>query len=203
MKVPPPREKINPSEMSSSILKSMFPFFLDLKLVPRQIKFVIYYVEEDWDASSAHIKAGYTAKSKGVRQAAICQLLARPDIKEAISKYTNARLESVKGTLDQKLVHTLYWRSFYDIKDFYNIDGRAKSLDAIPEHLRICIDGIEVKYYGKDSKIKEVYFRLADKDRNLEKLSKFSGINSTNERDFRVFLSEETEERLEKIFKQE
>lgn len=193
------REKIDVRKFSVMKLKKYFPFFEELKLTPKQIKFIVAYAESDFKTREAFRAAGYKAKNENTMDALISQTLRIVKVNEGLRKYIDARLGDTKKTLDQKLIDTLYRRAFYDSGIFFNEKGRVLPLDEIPAEWRCCIDGVERKFYGKDADTEVVVYKMADKEKSLNHLIKFMNIIK-DDNNFHLHMSKETEDKLKDIF---
>lgn len=185
--------------VSTVKLRKTFPFFKELKLNTRQIRFVFYYVELNFNSVEAYKRAGYHAKNENSLRATVCEILKNPNMREGIRRYITDSLELCKDTLDKSLIDTFYRRAFYDIAMFYNENGTIKKLKDIPEDWRCVIDGKEDKYYGKEAEIKVETYKLADKEKSLDRLCKYIDLIKADA-GITFNLSKETEDKLNNIF---
>jgi len=193
------REKIDVTKLSLNKLKAAFPFFIDLPLTPRQIRFVVAYSETNFKSREAYKIAGYKSTRPEVIDVNVCNLLKKKHVNEALKKYIEARLGDTRKTLDQKLIDTIYKRAFYDATMFVNDDGSFKGFDQIPDEWKCVVDGIEEKYYGKDAQKCSTHLKLADKDKALQHLVKYTNIIK-DDSNFNLNISKEAEEKLKDIF---
>jgi len=137
-------------KMSLSNARKMLSIELkDLRLKAREIRFVAAFCMT-WDQQRAYEMAGYRTTKRGSAASAASRLLNSVNVSTAIQRYVSKAVEPYKDRLNLMLLEVWYKRAFYDISVFYNLDGKRKELDEIPEEWRVCIDGIDIKRYGKE-----------------------------------------------------
>ena len=135
----------------------------ELDLRPKELDFVFQYCTNGFDEKLARDKAGYSKS-----------IFTKEHVKKAIAIYMNAILAQKKPEVLDKVINVLYKRAFYDPFMFYDTDGQPKfsSLEEIDEEWRVVVDGIEQKYWGKDSETSSVVLKLADRNKAIQELTK-------------------------------
>lgn len=141
----------------------------DLKLKPREIRFIAAFCLT-WDPANAYKIAGFRWKNDNVAKSAGNRLLTRVDIAEAVQRYVNKAIEPYKDRLNLMLMEVWYRRAFYDISIFYDKNGSPKDFDGIPKEWRVCIDGIEIKRYGKESDDNKIEWVLCSRTEALKEI---------------------------------
>lgn len=161
------------------------------KLTDKQQRFVDEYLI-DLNATQAAIRAGYsvnTAKDIG------CENLAKPNIRDAISKRMAARSRRT-GVNAERVVLELAKIAFLNMTDVVDSHGNIRE-DATPEDLS-CIESIKYKESDNEyggSVEREV--KVASKLKALELLGKHLGMYQNN-----MNLTVDKSEKLEDIIKQ-
>lgn len=171
---------------------------IEPKLTIKQRKFVYFYVMNGFIGAYACKNAGYKVR-KGKDEAnfyrvVACQNLNKLNLKEAIKRITKHQIKD-RSELEKELFDILWHRANYDIKTFQKNNGEFKELKDIPDEWSCCIDGTEIKYYGKECQQKVVVSKLADRDKAIDKLDKY--IQFSKEVDFnKNTLTDETMQSL-------
>ena len=135
----------------------------EIDLKPKQLDFVYKYCTNGLDAKKAQEETGFTKS-----------IFTCENVRKAIAIYMNAVLAQKKSEVLYKVMEVLYKRAFYDPFTFYDSDGQPKfsSLEEIAIEDRIVVDGIELKYWGKDSDKSSVVLKLANRDKAMQELTK-------------------------------
>lgn len=175
--------------------KKMLPFdFKDLKLKGREVRFIAVYCMT-FNESKAVKLAGYKTKSDNAACVQGNRLLKRANISEAVRRFLDVVIQPYRERLEYMIMDYWYCRAFYKIDYFYeykemraieediddeekgNIDYippgyELKPIHDIPEKWKVCIDGIEEKYYNQ-GKIKVTRYVLGDRSEALRNLWEF------------------------------
>lgn len=189
------------TELKQIIGKSLYEELRESKASIREIRFVAEYLTNGNNGVQAILNSGMNIKSYNAAGVMANVYLKKHKIKEIIQRFIDNWLGVKEQIFKKKILQTLYARSFYDPARIIDATGKLKweSLDHMPEELRICIEGIETKFYGKDADAVVRITKLADRNKSIEMLMKALRIGEDNDVD--VNLSEETIESLASIFK--
>lgn len=140
------------------------------KLTPKQAAFVREYLI-DLNAAAAARRAGYAEKRA---DAMGWENLRKPEIQTEIEAKTREHAEKLDISAERILQE--YARcAFYRVTDFFNPDGSLKPLDEISEDAAAAMHGLEV-IETNDGTARIKKFRLPDKAKHLEALSKYKGL---------------------------
>ncbi|ANS05729.1 terminase small subunit [uncultured Mediterranean phage] len=144
-------------------------------LTPKQALFVREY-PRDFNASQAALRAGYSPRTA----AAIGhENLRKPNIRAALGKITERRLEKVDVTVERIVdeLALLGFSDFGDYAEFVGKDGRTlviRSLEDLPPGASRAIQSME-SFTDKDGEPR-IKLRLYDKRGALEILAKHLGM---------------------------
>lgn len=171
----------------------------DLELSVSESKFVRAMIENDYDEGKALVSANIVPKDTASPIARMKGLewANKPQIRQAIQRYTAMVLDPTRDQLHIRLVEHLRIRAFYDPEVFFYPDGTARQLDDIPKEYRICIDGISEDFKGKDAQVRVVTYKLADRaaaQKSLQELLK------KGEKAVEDDIPSDAKSRLDKIF---
>lgn len=155
-------------------------------LTIKQKLFCDYYIKT-FNATQSAIKAGY---SKNTAYAIGAENLRKPQIKTYLTKLRDAYLED--EYLDTKrLLERHRQIAFYDTNDYVNEDGTLKNLSECDGSLikkvsaeKTSIEEVTETGEKTKTRIKEVVktnFELEDRNKSLEFLTKFYGLDPTIE----------------------
>ncbi len=144
-------------------------------LSPKHRRFVAEYLI-DLNGAQAAIRAGYSENS--ARQQA-SELLTNPDIRAAIEKRNQVRLDKLEITAE-RVLQEIGLLAFANMSDYIEIhDGEAHvDLSALTREQAAAIAEITVDESaggggdGVRERIKRTRFKLADKGLNLERLGR-------------------------------
>ena len=145
----------------------------ELKLKPKEIKFLAEYIQNGFNGTNAYLKTiakkntSYTSAGSEASQ-----LLKRPNIKKAMNEWMESFLETVKTQLEAQIIRQLMARAFYDVSDYYNNNGTLKQLTELTKDQRMAIDSMDRKYHGKND-IEVLSYKLADKDKARQELENY------------------------------
>lgn len=174
-----------------------------LELTEKQIIFLAHYVTNGFDKVAALQKAGFENKDKKLIAFAATKILQLPHVREAFNNWKNQFFNEIKDVLDIQIIEFLTRRAFYDPLTFFDIDHTCRPLDVIPPEWRICIDGIEKKYYGTDC-IEVVSYTLADRSKAMDLLTKWTKIIETHTIDEEaktiIQLQRQAEDKINEVF---
>jgi len=131
-------------------LKKLFPINCKEKgLTAKETRFVIAYCTNGFNTEKAikiaNIKAN--GKNSAINQA--CRYLNSEKIYEVIKEFCDLMIKPYKNKFEYLLLDVYWKRAFYDICTFIDDNGLLIPLSKIDDEWRICIDGMDVKYYGK------------------------------------------------------
>lgn len=127
------------------------------------------------------------------------KILSRDKIKEVLVLLLNKFLEEKKIILRKQIIEVLTEQAFYNPTDIINNNGEliVENLKDLPENLQRVIEGIEVKYHGKDATRKTTTVKLTDRHKSIEKLMRY--LEMINEQ-VNVKMNKAAEDRLKDIF---
>ena len=146
------------------------------KLTPMQMAFVhaMANIGENGERvkyqTQAAIEAGYSAATAGMKA---CQLMKDPKIAEAIDKLLAKKLKRFDITPD-RVLQEVAALAFSNKADFYDEEGRLKSITALPRDVSAALSSVEVSVstsnLGAPAVVQKI--RLHDKVRALELLGR-------------------------------
>jgi len=138
-----------------------------------EVYFAVEYLSNHFDHAQAY-HAVFPDESRN--RANICgqAYLRRPTVQKILADYTRAWLRGRVAFLEKEVMDTTLARALYDPAMFLNPDGSPAFTDwkEIPEAYRRCIEGIDVKFWGKDADKQTVSFTLANRSEALGQLMK-------------------------------
>ncbi len=140
------------------------------KLTAKQKLFVKEYLV-DLNASAAARRAGYSLKTASRTGP---ENLEKPVIQEFIK----AQLDKKYQKLDissERILNEYARCAFYRVSDYFDDDGKLKDISEISEDAVAAIHGIEV-ISTQDGEARVSKFKLPDKAKHLEALSKYQGL---------------------------
>lgn len=172
------------------------------KLSLKHILFISHYITNGFNATDAY--ANSIARKNARRTSCAThglETVKRPEIQDAIKIVIDKWLGEKKLKLEKEIIDRLYVKAFYSPEMFINPNGTArfKSWEDIPEKYRCCVEGIEVKYFGKNIGEK-VVIKLADQYRAMAELSKYIELYKGADAANSVTMSEETVVKLAEVF---
>ena len=152
--------------------EDMFPDWRDTGATLPEVYFAVEYLTNGFDATLAFS----TVFPAGTRRKASfggAAYLRRPTVQALLSAYTAAWLRGRVAYLEKEIMDTTLARAFYDPSMFLNPDGTPafESWEDIPEVYRRCIEGIDVKFWGKDADRQSITFQLANRSDAMKQLS--------------------------------
>lgn len=153
--------------------EDFFPGWQEAGASLPEVYFAVEYLSNGFDAGKAYLEV---FPKESPRRAAICGqgYLRRPTVQKILAEYTTAWLRGRVSFLEKEILDTTMARALYDPAMFLNPDGTAafSSWDDIPECYRRCIEGIDVKFWGKDADRQSITFNLANRSEALVQLTK-------------------------------
>lgn len=167
-------KKIKTKKEISEILPIEFRD-IEPRLKLKELKFIAAYCCNGFNGGAAAIEAGYS-KNKNSAYNIASKLLNNDNVLEALRRYAIVIMAPYKEKIKMEVLLTRYNRAFYNISDFYNDEGKLKSLDDIPGELKCVIDGVDEKRYGKDGTEFVILYKLADREKNLSALWEWVGM---------------------------
>lgn len=185
--------------------KALFKEIKALKLKPKHILFISYYINNGLNASQAYREAGFGSKKQSTAAVAVGahKLITQANIKAAIRLMMDAWLDAQKLKLDRQIIDVLTKRAFYDPKMFIKDDGSPafEKLEDLPEEWRCVIDGIETKCFGKDADVVKTVVKLANREVSMDKLSKYIILFKEQPQSLSLGLTDEAVNKLEGVFR--
>lgn len=144
----------------------------DLGLTQKEMRFVGEYCSNGFDASAALKAAKLVPESITTTEARLrsLEILNKQNINTAITRFVSSELDPYRDKLNYQVLTAMQARAFYDPSVFFETDGTARPLDAIPANMRQAIDSVEIKHYGKDGLVLETIYKLADKGQSIKSL---------------------------------
>jgi hypothetical protein len=152
--------------------EDMFPDWKDMGATLPEVYFAVEYLTNGFDA----VQAFSTVFPAGTRRKATwggAAYLRRPTVQALLSAYTEAWLRGRIAYLEKEIMDTTVARAFYDPSMFLNPDGSPAfdRWEDIPAVYRRCIEGIDVKFWGKDANRQSITYTLANRSDSLKQLS--------------------------------
>jgi len=146
---------VETEQEDKQLLADTFPGidFSDLGLSAPELRFVTNLSMLGMSrAGDAYAASGFAEKPVNKTHAHTLALrcMGLPHVREAIKRYSASVIEPAADRFT--LMATQFWeaRAFWNPRDFFNDNHTAKTLDQIPQHLLLCIDGIKFDKKGKD-----------------------------------------------------
>jgi hypothetical protein len=156
-----------------------------LKLKPKYILFLAEYASNGFNGGKAYeLIAKKKDVSRGTAISTASEYLRKPNMLAGLAHIVRNQLKEKTATLERRIIDQLVIRAFYDPSELLDNKGSLKydSLEDVPVELRQCIDGIETRAYGKDANVSKTIYKLANRDRAREELSKYIKLASMVER---------------------
>ena len=143
----------------------------DLELSHRELRFIKIFCTTG-DPVKATKECDYVESSASDIEANIKSVEIRndPNIQEGIRRYKEFELGPYREYFQLKLLRFLDARAFFNIRDFFMDNGAAKSLEDIPEHLLMAIDGITEDFKGKEADVRTVKLQLPNRMESIKML---------------------------------
>lgn len=135
----------------------------DLGLSIQELRFVREVCTRGFDYAKAHEIAGFVGENYYDHRIEGRKLAAKENIAEAIKRFIDVAIGPYIETLQYEVVEKLRNMATWDVLDFFNDDGSVKQLSDIPEDKRVAIEGVNIRFYGKDAQRKVVEFKLTDR----------------------------------------
>ena len=144
------------------------------KIKPLHIKFLAEYFLNNFNATEAYRKVILAGKKEVKTNHCTInsyRLLNQKNVKNVYEKMLIKYLDALKFTRKISIPQFYADRMDYNINDI--IDIRTGELrENLTDEQMALIDGIEVKYYGKDSEKKIITYRMPDKTKHAQLLEK-------------------------------
>lgn len=162
---------------------------------PLQIHAPTVYESEEWQAlahdEQAFLESYFRNGFKGekafeetwpnspnrtvpIKAAVVESILNQPRILKALKLLTEYHMQERKITYAPRILEVLEAQAFYDPFDIINSEGELRvSLDELPHHLRVCVVGVETKWFGKDAHRSQTVVKLVDRGQALDKLARY------------------------------
>lgn len=153
------------------------------RLTPKQKRFVEEYLV-DLNATRAAKTSGYAEKTAyriGFEN------LRKPQIQAAVQR-RQAELSEKTQITQERVLEEEAAIAFSNITDLFDEDGNIIETHKLPEPIRYALSSIEVKDLPDGSR--KYKFRLWDKGRALERISKYLGMYERDNRQKRPTLEE-------------
>ena len=178
--------------------------FKGLRLAPQEVRFIMNYLSPTcgFDSSKAYrMTIGedeFKAMAKSSFYAKARSMMSKDDVKTAISRLLTREVEERKNEIVPMLINDLMLAASYDPAQIIDDDGDllGGSLSDIPaKYRRAVIEGISVKYWGKDCDVRTREVKLASKSKarsdlaNIVKLLNNISDGSGNGDTFNVTIS--------------
>jgi flagellar motility protein MotE (MotC chaperone) len=169
-------------------------------LTQKQAKFVHEYTRNGkTDKMRAALLAGYSSKNYDLLmsgdkknplykkalvslQIMVYAQLRNPKIIRALAEYEDAFKEEKRKDIEDDLYRLAQLRAFFDLRKVvdtvvgYSPEEIADKIKKLPLEAAMCIDSIEFKYWGKDADRFTANIKFADRQKNLEFLSKLTNM---------------------------
>ena len=153
--------------------EDFFPGWQEAGASLPEVYFAVEYLSNGFDAGKAYLEV---FPQESTRRASLCGqgYLRRPTVQKILAEYTTAWLRGRVAYLEKEILDTTMARALYDPAMFLNPDGTPAfdSWDDIPECYRRCVEGVDVKFWGKDADRQSITFQLANRSDALGQLTK-------------------------------
>ena len=166
-------QKTNNMTISLPKLKKLFPINCKEKgLTAKETRFVIAYCTNGFNTEKAIKMVNLKANGKNSAISRACRYLNSEKIYEVIKEFCDLMIKPYKNKFEYLLLNVYWKRAFYNISTFIKDDGSLIPMSEISEEWQLCIDGIDIRYYGKESKEVKKYMLpdRADAMKNLYNL---------------------------------
>jgi hypothetical protein len=171
----------------------------------KHILFVAEYLTNGFHETNAYlVTVARKNAAEGSRASCgveACRILKQPMISEAVKEMMGVWLDEKKQKLEKEIIEVLYKRAFYDPEKLVKQDGSPAFTDwkDIPQNMRVCVDSIETRAYGKDADRSITVMKLANRENAMRELAKY--IQLFKEPDsLPLTLTEDTVKNLMSIF---
>jgi hypothetical protein len=190
-------EKPSIRRIGLPLAKSLLPIeFADIHARPKQLKFVAAYCSNGFSARLAALESGYGRRTDVAAESAGQRMLRDPIVVELIKRFMAVVIGPYKDRLEYVALQIYYKRATYDVRVFYDDNGRIRDLDDIPADWRVCIDGVDEAYEGNPPK-RVVSYKLPNRDMALQTLYR---VATGYEPESTKALPAETRQRLAEIY---
>jgi hypothetical protein len=145
-------------------------------LTRAQEKFLSYFIEQDFKNSSMAYQRAYPTANDATARVQSTRYLARPNIQKRLCAKIDEVLEADKKQIEKRIKDYWVTRGLYNTADILTDDGKLKEplSELKKKGLDIVIDGIETKPVRVGDKLaKTTKYKLADRDKALEMLSRY------------------------------
>ena len=186
----PPETK---ASLAQSYEKIQIPTYGELsenpawkKLGPQTSLFVYTYFATGFDLMKAFTSAWPEVKGTIERplHSEAQLVLGRNDVIKALKSLVDYFLAERRIVLAPKILDVLEAQAFFDIGDLIDDDGTlVKPLHEMTREQRLCIKGIETKYYGKNADVSQKVVTLVDRQQSLDKLARFIALFTIDQPD--------------------
>jgi len=185
-------------------LNALLPTEIDYsQLNINQIRFIYNYLINGMNATQAYKDAGYKPTTDNTAAVKGYELVRNGKITPIIQAYVKEWILVQKNDVHKRILDVLYAQAFYDPSIFIKPDGSPKFTrwSQIPEQYRVCVKGIETKAYGKDAHIQKTVIQLVDREKSLEKLTKYLELfNNAEKNAMELELSKESKKALQALY---
>lgn len=146
------------------------------KLGPQTSLFIYTYFATGFDLMKAFTTAWPDVKGTIERpiHSEAQLVLGRSDVIKGLKSLVDYFLAERRIVLAPKILDVLEAQAFFDIGDLIDDDGElVKPLHEMTREQRLCIKGIETKFYGKNADVSQKVVTLVDRQQSLDKLARF------------------------------
>lgn len=105
-----------------------------------------------------------------------------PKVRKALEEYKASYKTVKRSEIESDVYQLAKLRAMFDLRDVvdtvigYSPEEIVEKIKALPAEASMCIDSIEFKYWGKDADRFTANIKFADRQKNLEFLSKLTGL---------------------------
>lgn len=140
--------------------------------------FIYEYFASGFQLRNAWRKVyGPSSEESGMTEAKARFSLGQPHIAKALKLIIDIFMAERKVSLVPRLLAVLESQAFYDPLDFIDARGELKvPLEDLTYAQRLCIEGIDTKFYGKDADREVSTVKLVNRNNALDKLIKYAGL---------------------------
>lgn len=157
--------------------QDVFPDWKKAGATLDEVYFAAEYLLNGFNASQA-VRYVHPGASPASWSTIGSDYIRRPVVQQLLADYTSAWLRGKAFELEHNLMETLEALAFYDISRFLKPDGTLafKDWKELPEPLRRCVEGVEVKFFGANARRQTVSLQLARRADALKAIANYVAI---------------------------
>ncbi len=147
---------------------------------PQERVFLYKYFMSGFDETTSYLETlGNPDISKDVAKRSAHHVLNKPPMLKALQALVDYFLAERKISYVPKILSLLEAQAFYDPSEIVDSTGELRvPLADLPPYLRLCVEGIETKFYGKDADRSVTVVKLVNRQKALESLARYVALFS-------------------------